>query len=108
MVAAGHVRHPEIDSESSEIALRGEVLGAFQIEFESVITGRQWPLEQILDAPVGIGQGLGQTDRPAIFGESVERDMDARRRNASLRVENVSGDRRCGLIRILGHAILRA
>jgi hypothetical protein len=34
--------------------------------------------------------------------------MDARRRNASLRVENVSGDRRCGLIRILGHAILRA
>ena len=54
----------------------GDLAG--EVELEPVVAGRQRPLEQVADPAVGVGQGLGDPERPAVVGEPVERDVDAR------------------------------
>ena len=99
MVAPRRVGHAQVDRELREE--RATLVG--DVELEPVVAGLERSIEQVADATVGIGQGLGHPDRRRGDIESIERDMDAGRRHPTFRVEDVGGDRVAGLFGLGGH-----
>jgi len=93
VIAPGRVGNPDVQCDAGEerhLAARG-------VELEAVITRGQWPLEQVTDPAVGVGQRLGHPDRCVGDIEPVERHPDADGGRAELGVEDVGRDRRSAL-----------
>jgi hypothetical protein len=93
VVAPSRVGDPDVQRDACEERL----FAARGVEFEAVVAGRERPVEEVADAAVGIGQGLGHPDRCVGDVESIERHPDADGRGAKLGVEDVGRDRRSAL-----------
>jgi hypothetical protein len=93
VIAPGRVGDPDVQSDASEERL----VAPGGVEFETVVAGRERPVEEVADAAVGVGQGLRHSDRSVGDVESIERHPDADGRRAELGVEDVGRDRRSAL-----------
>ncbi len=70
------------------------VLIALEVELEPIFAGGERALEEISDAPVGIGHRLGHPNRGSADIQPVERDPDPFGRRTALGIEDVGRDRR--------------
>ncbi len=93
MIAPPGVRDRQVDGQPREE--RGLILlTADEVELQPILPRRQRSIEEVTNAPVGIGQGLGHPDRRGADVQPVERDAHALGRHAAFGVEDVGRDRR--------------
>ena len=75
MIAPARIGDVQVEARALEEA------AAAERELESIVAGGQRPLEQVADAPVGVGQGLAHSDRLAVVEDPVQGHVDARGRH---------------------------
>jgi hypothetical protein len=96
VIGATHVGDAERDRHRLEEGIVGIGI-ATDIEGELVVAlAQRLALEEVGDAAVGIGLGLGDQLGAAVIGQVEERDADAGRRMAPGEVEDVRADRVAG------------